>query len=225
MLHFMTTFATTPTWEANWLLNWLVSYYKADTNWSFPDAHWSNDWTINGATFTASGKINGWYSFDGVNDYIDLNYNLSSSNSTIWFWYHHNVTWDDTYLISQWSLNLWSWRWWIQILSDNTLRLFQNPWSVIEIFSSALTVWNWYYIEIKRTATDLWELLVNWVSQWTDTWWLSLPNENILLMRVSGFYRIWIIDELWIWEKATSNTEDLTLYNWWAWLSYDNFTT
>lgn len=51
----------------------LISYWKADTNGSFPDAHGSNDGTINGASYTASGKINGAYSYGGDGDYINLN--------------------------------------------------------------------------------------------------------------------------------------------------------
>lgn len=52
------------------LLTGLVSYYKCDTNGSCPDSHGSNDGTINGATFNSSGKINGDYLYDGINDNI-----------------------------------------------------------------------------------------------------------------------------------------------------------
>jgi len=43
------------------LIDGLISYWKADTDGSFLDAHASNDGTITGATFQASGKINGCY--------------------------------------------------------------------------------------------------------------------------------------------------------------------
>ena len=68
-------------WVSNWLLNNLVSYYKCDTNWSFPDAHWSNNWTINWATYTASWKINGWYSY-ATNDYVSMTDDASFKMTT-----------------------------------------------------------------------------------------------------------------------------------------------
>ena len=198
------------TWVSNWLLNSLVSYYKFDND--VLDAHWSNDWTLNWATYTASGKINGAYSYDWSNDYIDLNYAPSWANTTLWFWYKHTATWTDEYIISQyWDWTL-SWRWGIQAKSDDTLFVFQNPWNVINITSSALTVWNWYYIQVKRTATDLWELFVNWTSQWADTWWLALSADNLELMKLTTAYAVWIIDELWCWDKVTSTDEDTELY-------------
>lgn len=53
----------------------LISYWKSDTDGSYPDAHGSHDGTINGASYKSSGKINGSYEFDGDNDYIKINYN------------------------------------------------------------------------------------------------------------------------------------------------------
>jgi len=57
----------------------LVSYYKCDTNGSFPDALDNNNGSLNGPTYTASGKINGAYELDGNNDYISF-----ASSSTGW---------------------------------------------------------------------------------------------------------------------------------------------
>ena len=54
------------------LIDSLVSYYSCDDNGSFPDAHGSNNGTINGASFTASGLIDNAYDFDGINDDVDV---------------------------------------------------------------------------------------------------------------------------------------------------------
>ena len=78
-------------WVANGLLNNLVSYYKCDTNGSFPDAHGSNDWTINGATYTASGKINWAYDYDWVNDTINT-----------WTSTDFEINWSDNFSQSIW---------------------------------------------------------------------------------------------------------------------------
>jgi len=68
----------------------LLHYYKEDTSGSFEDSVGSNDCTwINSPTFTSSGKINGAYNFDGVNEYVYNNslIDLSSqTNITISVW-------------------------------------------------------------------------------------------------------------------------------------------
>lgn len=46
----------------------LTHYYKFDN--SLTDEVGSDDFTNNGATYTASGKLSGCYSFDGTNDYM-----------------------------------------------------------------------------------------------------------------------------------------------------------
>ena len=61
------TIVTHPT-----LSDGLIHYYKCDANGSFPDEVGSDNGTINGATYTASGKINGAYDYDGTNDYVAM---------------------------------------------------------------------------------------------------------------------------------------------------------
>ena len=50
------------------LIDNIIAYYKYDNNTN--DSVASNDATNNGATYNASGKINGCYTFDGSNDYM-----------------------------------------------------------------------------------------------------------------------------------------------------------
>jgi len=51
----------------------ITSYYKLDTsNTTQPDELDTYDGTVSGATYTASGEINGSYSFDGVNDVMTI---------------------------------------------------------------------------------------------------------------------------------------------------------
>ena len=77
------------------LLNGLVSYWKLDTNNATqPDEVGGNDGTVTGATFTASGKIGGAYSFDGVNDYISIvpsPVDFSLTSYTIGMWIYRDV--------------------------------------------------------------------------------------------------------------------------------------
>ena len=69
----------------------LISYYKCDTNGTFPDAHGSSNGVINGASFTASGKINGGYDFDGDNDDI-VAAGFNDTVETFSFWFNRGTT-------------------------------------------------------------------------------------------------------------------------------------
>ena len=53
------------------LIDNMLAYWKLDTNNATqPDATGNYDGTVNGATYTASGEINGAYNFDGTNDEV-----------------------------------------------------------------------------------------------------------------------------------------------------------
>jgi len=72
------------------LKNNIVSYYSLDGNTNDETGNYNG--TNNGATQT-TGKINGAYSFNGSNNYIDIS-NISSSNSdftaSVWFYENSN---------------------------------------------------------------------------------------------------------------------------------------
>src|SRR6056297_434106 len=65
----------------------IESYWKFDGDAT--DSVGSNDGTVSGATYTASGKINGAYSFDGT-DYMtisdDFNFIQNTGDFTISAW-------------------------------------------------------------------------------------------------------------------------------------------
>lgn len=228
----------------NWLLNNLVSYYKCDTSWSFPDAHWSNDWTINGATYTASGKINWAYDFDWVNDNVNFwNTILSASALSISMWINLGAdTWWQQWLMSQESgtlasTNSFYFRW---------LRLTSTTW----YWNFGYRTTSWTFSEAGNTTpitiptsqwvhlvaiqdTPWWELklYVNWVQSWSTTA-ISLNRANSATnLRIwqrawwNWSYVNWQLDEIWIWNWVLTSDQVTALYNSWAWLSYDNFTT
>lgn len=227
----------------NWLLSNLVSYYKMDTNGSFLDAHWSNNGTINWASYTASGKINWGYDFDGINDYVTIWDIYSWSGSfTIWFWFNSDVSaiswdynilwrysnnsWFDTsrcYYWGFWNNQLqWKWSTWTTSGANNTLTINQ-----------AFTPWVWYYVifeldDIAKVA----RFYLNWVlhtSQWF-TWNVSKSTQATQNFSIwNRFYNAnewfnWKIDEIGIWNWVLT-TKSIDIYNSGAWLSYDNFTT
>ena len=68
----------------NGLLTGLESYYKLDeASGTIADSHGSNDGTLTGATYGATGIINNAIDFDGSGDYINLG-NLTMPSAWTW---------------------------------------------------------------------------------------------------------------------------------------------
>lgn len=71
-----------------------TAYYKSDTDGSFPDSAGSNTGIITQASYTASGKINGAYDYDGTGDYVDTTITRIPSRFSLSFWMKGNVAED-----------------------------------------------------------------------------------------------------------------------------------
>jgi len=227
----------------NWLLTDLLSYWKADTNWSYPDAHWSNPWTINWATFDASWKINWDYNWDGINDNIDFwNTTLSSSTLSISLWAKLGAdTGAQQWIISQesWTLaanssfflrwinvssTTWYWdfwyrdtSWWFPVVWDSTPIAIPTS-AYVHLVVVQDTPWGTLKLYVDNVLNDTIVIGLNRANNTTNlrmmcrAWWTSSC--------VNGK-----IDETWIWNTALTSDDVSALYNAWAWLSFDNFTT
>ena len=69
----------------------LVSYWRMNVNSATQiDETGTNEGTVTGATYTASGKFGGGYSFDGTGDYItvpnDASLNTANLSLSVWFY-------------------------------------------------------------------------------------------------------------------------------------------
>lgn len=217
----------TGAWETNGLLTWLVSYWKADTSWSFPDAHGSNNGTISGASYTASWKINGAYSYDGTNDDINLNITNLSTYDDVSFscWFNTTTTWT-TQLIMWNDLGL-------RILIDggNVVVQSRSTTAVFSSISSSTTASTYHHAVVTFKKNGDMILYLNWsnVASTTvvdrenaDTYWVYLWVDN---RGSKSLYFSWDIDEAWFWQKDLTATEVTALYNSGSWLSYDDFTS
>lgn len=220
---------------ANWLLNNLVSYYKMDTNGSFPDAHWSNDGTINGATFTASWKINGGYDFDRINDFINISSTqlatlLNGRNPfsiSIWVKLDTLTAWQ-IILDTRWSDFNW---FFIELDSNSKLKAVRSDWAVadtIAICDNVATTWTFCNLVITYDWTNG-KMYRDSVEQ---TWWTSTRTLNSnwdfkigkwFAGNSSFWYFGWTLDENWYWSKILNQTDVDNIYNSWPWLSYDKF--
>jgi len=226
-------------WAPNWLLTNLVAYYKHDTNGSFPSEvnSPSNDLTINGSTYTASGKINWWYTHDWTNDRIekDSNLGISSFPFSVWGWIKINDSWfrspfwffdkdvDNNYsriLLNSWvpQINLRD--------SINSGTIISNAW--------ALSTGTWYHIIWVWTNATTMDLYQNWVNvNWATAWTINAnpaPNFDRFSIARSwdstpSNYLDGSTDEIWIWDKALTSTDASNLYNWGSGLPFSSFTT
>lgn len=222
------------TTSPNWLLNNLVSYYKMDTNGSFPDAHGSNDWTINGATYTASGKINGGYSFDGVNDYVDLSSDITLTSLSVWIKPDIEITTSNSSGLASKLTDPLGIRFWaVSVNATNEII------TVVDWGNNNLSYWDswdvpsittdWHHIVIVYEWWTNYRLYYDGIDKWLSINWANWAAGQIALSRFWAYrtnpYFDWVIDEIGIWSRALTQTEITDLYNSWAWLSYDNFTT
>ena len=228
---------STDTW--NWLLTNLVSYYKADSSTTFPDAHWSNDWTISGASYTSSWKINWAYSFDWDNDHVvNSDFSIwSTTDFSMSFWFSPNAIPDNTNERAIW---LWTWNWsdevsW-EFSRSNASSSFKQAffvkntsWTYYAVkFNQTFSIWTFYYITYTFDQSTM-KIYVNWVlDNSMSVTWNFWQNTTLTIWDNNWLNWVnwpWIIDELWIWTKILSTDDLSNLYNSWDWLSYDSFTT
>lgn len=215
------------TWPFNWhptLANNIIYYHKADTNWSYPDATWNNHtWTIDGATYTASGKINGAYDYDGTNDRITLADSTDFDHSwgfTVSCWVNFDTSWSWEFIIHRWdanSQNLYH----ISKQSTDKIRfnIFISWVSTTIDSNSALSTWVWYHVVCRRNSSNLMEMFINWTKQtasatksWTTnpTW---TATYNIWSSNIPALFFDWTIDETAEWQRGLTDSEVSDLYN------------
>ncbi len=223
-------------WIAQWLMmsygggkkfpkTWLVSYYKLDNNAN--DSHWSNNGTISGATYTGSGKINGAYSFDGVNDVITAGTELNIPSSyTVSFCVNIDALPTTGNLQSfffkrgnwfgyGWECQIYN-NWWTQqwfVSHNNTF----NPINV------SLTTGSFIHLVVKYAS--------NTITFYQNNSVVGTVSQSQTCTAYADLFRIgdwggvgrhfkWLMDEIGIWSRALTTDEISDLYNWWLWLPY-----
>ena len=217
----------------NWLENGLLSYYKCDTNGSFPDNEGNNNGTINWATYTASWFINGAYNFDWTNDRVDIGtftFNASQTDLSFSVWMKSSGQWASWwYLI--WERNDTTTDWaFLQVLSAGTI-LFGVRWNTVGTITSTTTVVdnNWHHIVWTYSENWTQELYIDAGSEWSIAWsaldWSSIPMEIWRRRTGASTYYTWDIDEVWIRNVELTSDQVTDLYNSWSWLPRADFTS
>ena len=202
-----------------------VSYYKCDTDGSFPDAHGSNNGTISGAAYTASGKINGAYDFDGLNDEVDTStkFGFGTGNFTVNFWFKSANNSNYECVLGQWTgAGTGTKAWYFRKNTDGRITICvytgggnnsttttnvmcDNTWKMIT-FTRVSGVESIYVDGVfdnsnNYTATDLSSLVADFTIGVMDT--ASVPS----------WYYEGSLDEIGIWDRGLNSTEVTELYN------------
>lgn len=207
------------------LLTGLVSYYSLDNDGYASDLVGVNQGTVNGATYTASGLIEGAYSFDGANDYVEIPTIdfRSHTTGTISCWVkpdnsgNEDMIWDygdanaNNYLFLVYLQN-----------SGDLIRIQSNAFSpALSTATSILTEGSWNHVLVTQDGTGL-KIYVNnslAASNSSTVWFANVTTPDIFSIgryrhnNGSGWYFDGVIDEFGIWDRALTESERTALYN------------
>ena len=202
----------------------LVLYYRCDTDGSFPDASGNGyTGTINGATYTSAGKINGCYSFDG-NDSIVTSRSGDIADGqafSIGAWIYPTTTGAVVKKIfdntgdggtrdnERATLDIY----------DGDIRLYvKDSGSKTFTLTSAYSINNWYYVVATFDGTGAWKLYVNGslVDSDTQTTAAITPGEDYTIganAESTDDNFVGKIDEIFFTYEELSSSDVTTLYN------------
>ena len=193
-----------------------VAYYKLDND-VLDAKNNTHDLTNNGATYTADGKINGAYDFDGTN-YLDTGLTQSDSDFSISMWVKADT------ISSSGMFN--------NVINDGSRDGFQvqllsaDGWRMVFFDGGSVTINaregsptgstnTWYHVVLTYDASTNNALLyVNNTVVLDETGGLGSSTDNLL---ISGVYHgidyfDGVMDEPAIWNRALSTSEINYLY-------------
>lgn len=222
----------------NPLWNKVVAYYTADTANDYNGIY--NGTLTNGATYS-TGKIGGGFSFDGINDYVNLGdvMDIGLDSWSYNFWINMDtVNRYNAILTKSDHTNNWQ-RWWFAVNDSNKLEFhLQNPNSADNVttrkyFKStqSLSASTWYMVTVVVDRTDKAYMYINGVPETivsTDGNNTPITNElsswsahnfntsfNCCIGAFSSLFGLFdgVIDEGGIWKRAITASEVTELYN------------
>lgn len=229
-------------WAWNWLLNWLVSYWQADTNWSFPDIHWAHNWVINWSYYSSSWKINWCYNTWWRPYYIWVAHNaaFNSNNNSYAFWVKSasvtktsNIKWLFCKALNTWynhemSIGFQWTTWYIQA------TISSGAVSVTTIWTTDAYDLQWHSVVVTKEYWVGWDTItiyVDWVYQNSQIFWFNaVQNSNEIVMwkfttRSNPVrYFDWWMDEIALWNVDIGLAWAVAYHNAWSWLPYWDYT-
>jgi len=140
-----------------WLLTvdaFLVMPFDSNTLPVTDYAGYDNNGTLNGATWTSSGKVGGAYSFDGVNDYVQISDNVNLDGNGTWsqltidFWMRIAATQNGKRIIAKRGSTSGTYSYQVGFQTANG-RLYFDVWNsaLYEVeYTTLLSVNAWHHI-------------------------------------------------------------------------------
>lgn len=224
----------------NPLWNDLLAYYTADNTGNDALGNYNGTLT-NGATY-GTGIINNGFSFDGVNDYVDLGNNLDFDGTTPFsiscFVYHDTSFSTFAHYLSKISYSPSALGYQLNTSSDKIrfyLTALRNGggYCYVETTNSVLTINTWHHVVMTYDGSQD----ISGVNIYVDNTSVALSSlGNNLTGSTSNsdnssigagsngtaYYMRGIIDEVGVWNRELTATEVTELYNSGAAKQYPN---
>jgi hypothetical protein len=197
---------SSPIWDS------LVHYYNFDSDAT--DSKGSADGSVNGATNTSGGINNNCYTFDGVNDYIDVSSFTAHSSSTFSMWVN-----PDAYgyrrLLDCWVSSIH----YPELRFDNNAELYYGDnTKTCATSGSDISTGSWNHVCVVKTGTNL-DIYINGTSRYSGTGFDGTERTGILNIgddrahSTSSKTFDGEIDELGYWNVALDSDDVTELYN------------
>ena len=213
--------------------NGLIGYWPFNGNANDESGN-GNNGVVNGPNLTNDrfGNIGKAYSFDGVNDYIEISNSLINNSNTsfsIFGWFNCNYNNETIDIISDRTTNDYNVKYRLSVDSVNNGKLtfycFDGP-NLIELISNEAVVsnlWNNFTITFNQPNLE-YKLYVNGILQQNLVSSSSLSNNNTNATQIGrligpdtaispDYLFDGDIDDLGIWNRALSQQEITNLYN------------
>jgi hypothetical protein len=197
----------------------LISWWKGENNAN--DQFGINNGTLmNGATF-AQGKVGQAFSFDGINDYVEITGGIGdfgASSFTVEFWMYSSIQGDNSFILGKNHAN--GGLGWDIRLNNQTIEVVGvNGWGFNITSDASVTPNNWHHIALSSTITDV-ALYVDGVLKGSSARSSISTTTNPFRIGYAAtdyFYGGTIfsgrIDELGIFNRALSVSEIAAIYN------------
>jgi len=187
------------------LIDNLTAYWTFDSDATDSTAN-NNDLTVNGATNVGGGIINNCYSFDGTNDYLEIDnsdFLINTGNFSVSMWIKFDAEPSSQELLTH------LYQFYIDYDGAGNIRM----WNAVNVAYST-DYENWTHFLATRNGSTV-EFWINGVSQGTGTRSNDLTDDKFTIGSRTGGTDNFAgdIDEVGFWDRCLTDAEVGELYN------------
>ena len=203
---------------ANPLWNGLVAYYTADNTPNDATGNGYNGTLTNGATY-ATGKINSGFSFDGVNDYVNIatsfgqSFSAPASAHSYSAWIYPTSVTGYNFIINNGTGTIGT----SMLLNGNRISFFFRGGTNQNSSNVTIPINTWTLVTVVYNGAGSVSFYKNGVfdvaktSSWAET--AGTATTNIGSYVKANHFFDGIIDEVGAWNRALTSDEVIELYN------------